>query len=63
MDNEQLELLKQMRDAANQLASYTSYAEIIGAVKHNQSSIRKWCDKVYEIERTLKQLEDIKEYE
>ena len=51
-------LLDEMRDAAVELASYASYAEIVGAISHNRSAIRKWCDKVYEINRKIEDAEE-----
>jgi len=33
--------------AGRELASYASYSEIVGAVGHNRSQIREWCDKVF----------------
>lgn len=51
------ELLEEMRDAAMELASYASYAEIIGSIGHNRSAIRTYCDLVYSINTQLMELE------
>ncbi len=54
-DNESVsnDLLDQMRCAATELADYASYAEIVGAIRHNRAAIRKWCDIVFEINRKI----------
>jgi len=38
---------------ATELAEYASYAEIIGAVSHNRSAIREYCDKVFAYNRAI----------
>lgn len=52
-------LFNELRESANELASYASYAEIIGAISHNRSVIRLHCDRIYEIERNIKELEEL----
>ena len=38
---------RQMIEAAQELAEYASYAEIVGGVSKNRPQIREWCDKVF----------------
>ena len=38
---------------ATELAEYASYAEIIGAVSHNRSAIRGYCDKIFAYNRAI----------
>lgn len=37
-----------LANAALELAEYASYAEIVGAIRHNRSAIRTWCDAVFQ---------------
>ena len=53
-----MSLNEQMREAARELAEYTSYAEIVGGVTRNRELIRTWCDRVFEIERAFRAEED-----
>ena len=53
VEKTELELLREMREAARELASFASYSEIVGGIGHNRQSIRKWCDKVFDAERAL----------
>lgn len=38
---------------AIELAKYASYAEIIGAVSHNRSAIRKYCDDIFDFNKRV----------
>jgi hypothetical protein len=57
VEKTELELLREMRHAALELAQYTSYSEIVGGIHHNRPPIREWCDKVFEIGRELADME------
>jgi hypothetical protein len=48
--------LEEMHDAAKELAQYASYAEIVGGISANRKQVRKWCDKVFEINRKIEAL-------
>ena len=39
--------------ASTELAELASYAEIVGGIHVNRPHIRKWCDRVFEIRKTL----------
>ena len=52
------ELLNQIREASVELASYTSYSEIVGAISYNRPAIRKYCDLVFDLNGQLALLED-----
>ncbi len=52
-------LLESMINAAVELADYTSYAEIIGCVRHNRQEIRKMCDTVRIVNYRIKHLRAI----
>lgn len=43
----------ELANAGLELASYASYAEIIGAIGHNRAAVRKWCDKVFRFNAAL----------
>lgn len=43
---------------ATELAEYSSYAEIIGAISHNRKAIRMYCDKVFAYNRAIDLEED-----
>ncbi|KQT08495.1 hypothetical protein ASG40_11480 [Methylobacterium sp. Leaf399] len=49
----QLTPIEELAKAALELASYASYAEMVGAIGHNRDQIRKWCDEVYRIRETV----------
>ena len=53
-----ISLLAEMRSAAVELAGYASYAEIVGAVSHNRSAVRKWCDEVFRLNRAIEDAEE-----
>lgn len=55
---QEIELLEKMANAGMELAMYTSYSEIVGAVSHNREYIRKWCDEVYKLQAELNTLKD-----
>lgn len=44
--------------AASELASYASYAEIVGGVRVNRTQVRQWCDAVFALCRELPKDED-----
>lgn len=50
-------LLVAIRESSNHLSGYASYAEIIGAIGHNQQSIRKHCDEVMTLNKALEDIE------
>jgi len=45
------EAADKLSNAALELAEYASYAETIGAISHNRSTIRTWCDAVFKASR------------
>lgn len=49
-------ILTELSEAARELAAYASYAEIIGAIGHNKTPIRKWCDEVFRLSHQLDDL-------
>ncbi len=51
------EKLKEMREAAKELAGLASYAEIVGGVSVNRPGIRKWCDRVFALDREIEDME------
>ncbi len=55
------ELLGKMREAAVDLAGYASYSEIVGQIGLNRTQIRAECDKVFELDIALRQIEDVEE--
>lgn len=62
MNQERIKLLEELYEAATQLVSYTSYAEIVGAISHNRSAIRKYCDEVQEINAKIKHMDENKRF-
>ncbi len=62
MNQERIKLLEDLREAATQLVSYTSYAEIIGAIHHNTNHIRQGCDKVQEINAKIRHMDENKRF-
>lgn len=62
MKEERIKLLEELYEAATQLVSYTSYAEIVGAISHNRSAIRKYCDEVQEINAKIKHMDENKRF-
>ena len=53
--SKELELLKELSEAASSLAQYASYAEIVGAIAHNRQPIREGCDKVFQINHKVRE--------
>lgn len=47
------DIVREMAKAAVELASFASYAEIVGAVTHNAKQVREWSDRVFELNRRL----------
>lgn len=45
--------LADLLKAARELAGYASYAEIVGGLSVNKPQVREWCDKVFEVIRSL----------
>lgn len=45
-------------DIATELAEYASYAEIVGGIKVNQAPVRKYCDMVFNFNKSVKYDED-----
>lgn len=41
--------------AGIELAEYASYAEIVGGISVNREAIRKGCDKIFELYRSMGQ--------
>lgn len=62
MSEERNKLLEELRLAARDLASYASYAEIVGAIGHNRSEIKKNCDLVYEVDAKIKHIDENKRF-
>lgn len=62
MKQERIDLLEQLKQAASELASYASYAEIIGAIHHNRSQIRQYCDQVQEINAKIRHMDENKRF-
>jgi hypothetical protein len=49
------ELLQKLCSAADELAQYASYAEIVGGIHHNRSAIRNNCDIVFSINQEIRE--------
>lgn len=58
---EKNELKNELYEAAMELARYASYAEIVGALSYNNKPIRKWCDKIFNLNRQIMAIEDQKD--
>lgn len=56
-DNLKLQILQFTRRTGEHLAGLASYAEIVGAISHNRSGIRQFCDKHFTFQRMMKDLE------
>lgn len=61
-DDLKLQILQFMRRVGEHLTGLASYAEIVGAIHHNQTGIRKYCDKHATFQRMLKDMEWWEEY-
>lgn len=55
------ELLASLAHAGVELAMYASYAEIVGALSHNRTQVRGWCDEVFRLNHALRELEEATE--
>jgi hypothetical protein len=55
------ELLALLAHAGVELAMYASYAEIVGAVCHNRTQVRGWCDEVFRLNHALRELDEATE--
>lgn len=62
MNEERIKLLEEVREAASKLASFASYAEIVGGIHHNRSQIREHCDTVYELLAKIKHMDENKTF-
>lgn len=47
--------IEELTHLATELAEYTSYAEIVGAISHNRQPIREFCDKIFDFNRKIEE--------
>lgn len=55
------EVLSAIAEAAVELAQYASYANIVGAVGHNQMPIRKWSDEIFRLNHAYQEMLEAEE--